>query len=291
MKLHTALSIAGTDPSGGAGIMADLKSFQSRSVYGMAVITSVVAQNTIGVQHVEHMSLESIGAQLEAVYSDIPPQAVKTGMIASKEMMELIYPYLVGYETAMARGFTLNGKAVTSQSVNRGISGHTLIPYVMDPVMITTSGHRLIAEEAVHTLMDKLIPLATVITPNRMEAEVLANMTIDTEEDVHRAAQHILRDLGPQSVVIKGGHIGDDATDYLFLRNGEQYSWSSPKIDTVHTHGTGCTYSAVITAELAKGRPLVESVATAKQYIAKAIAENPGLGHGHGPVNHMAYTN
>ena len=145
MKLHTALTIAGTDPSGGAGIMADLKSFQSRHVYGMAVVTSVVAQNTTGVHHVEHLSLESIEKQLHDVYSDILPQAVKTGMIALPEMMDLIYPYV---------------------SKN--------IPYVMDPVMIATSGDRLVSDEAVDFLKSKLIPVATVITPNRSEAEVLA---------------------------------------------------------------------------------------------------------------------
>ena len=166
MKLHTALTIAGTDPSGGAGIMADLKSFQSRHVYGMAVVTSVVAQNTTGVHHVEHLSLESIDRQLHDVYSDIEPQAVKTGMIALPEMMDLIYPY------------------VSKQ-----------IPYVMDPVMIATSGDRLVSDEAVNFLKSKLIPMATVITPNRNEAEVLADMSIDCESDITTAANRILQDL------------------------------------------------------------------------------------------------
>ena len=220
MKLHTALTIAGTDPSGGAGIMADLKSFQSRHVYGMAVVTSVVAQNTTGVHHVEHLSLESIEKQLHDVYSDILPQAVKTGMIALPEMMDLIYPYV---------------------SKN--------IPYVMDPVMIATSGDRLVSDEAVDFLKSKLIPVATVITPNRSEAEVLADMSISCESDITTAAKRILHELGPRVVIIKGGHIGDDATDYAFTKDGDVRTWTSPKYDTVHTHGTGCTFSAVITAE------------------------------------------
>jgi len=243
MKLHTALTIAGTDPSGGAGIMADLKSFQSRHVYGMAVVTSVVAQNTTGVHHVEHLSLESIDRQLHDVYSDIEPQAVKTGMIALPEMMDLIYPYV-----------------------------SKPIPYVMDPVMIATSGDRLVSDETVNFLKSKLIPTATVITPNRSEAEVLADMSIDCESDITTAANRILQDLGPQVVIIKGGHIGEDATDYAFTKDG-----------------TGCTFSAVITAELAKGRDVMDAIGIAKGYIALAIKHNPGLGNGCGPVNHMAY--
>ena len=260
MKLHTALTIAGTDPSGGAGIMADLKSFQSRHVYGMAVVTSVVAQNTTGVHHVEHLSLESIEQQLHDVYSDIEPQAVKTGMIALPEMMDLIYPY-----------------------VSNGI------PYVMDPVMIATSGDRLVSDEAVYLLKSKLIPTATVITPNRSEAEVLADMSITCESDITTAANRILQDLGPQVVIIKGGHIGEDATDYAFTKEGNVRTWTSPKYDTVHTHGTGCTFSAVITAELAKGRDVMDAIGIAKDYIALAIKYNPALGNGCGPVNHMAY--
>lgn len=260
MKLHTALTIAGTDPSGGAGIMADLKSFQSRNVYGMAVVTSVVAQNTTGVHHVEHLSLESIEKQLHDVYSDITPQAVKTGMIALPEMMDLIYPYV---------------------SKN--------IPYVMDPVMIATSGDRLVSDEAVDFLKSKLIPVATVITPNRSEAEVLADMSISCKSDITTAANRILRELGPQVVIIKGGHIGDDATDYAFTKDGDMHTWTSPKYDIVHTHGTGCTFSAVITAELAKGRDVMDAIGIAKNYIALAIKHNPALGSGCGPVNHMAY--
>ncbi len=260
MKLRTALSIAGTDPSGGAGVMADLKSFQSRHVYGMAVITSVVAQNTTGVQLVEHMPLPVIEAQLHAVYSDIPPHAIKTGMIGTAQMMDIIYPY------------------VKKSPV-----------YVMDPVMIATSGDRLVSHEAVQTLQSQLIPLATLVTPNRSEAEVLARMSIESVDDIYRAGRIIIKELGPHGVIIKGGHIGIDAVDYLFLHTGESYRWSSPKFNTKHTHGTGCTFSAVITAELAKGKSIIDAVGLAKQYITKAIELNPGLGRGSGPVNHMAY--
>ena len=189
------------------------------------------------------------------MYSDIAPQAVKIGMIALPEMMDLIYPY-----------------------VSKDI------PYVMDPVMIATSGDRLVSDEAVNFLKSKLIPTATVITPNRSEAEVLTDMAINCESD-----NRILQDLGPKVVIIKGGHIGEDATDYAFTKDGSVRTWTSPKYDTVHTHGTGCTFSAVITAELAKGRDVMDAIGIAKNYIALAIKHNPALGHGCGPVNHMAY--
>ena len=386
MKLHTALTIAGTDPSGGAGIMADLKSFQSRHVYGMAVVTSVVAQNTTGVHHVEHLSLESIDRQLHDVYSDIAPQAVKTGMIALPEMMDLIYPYVskpipyvmdpvmiatsgdrlvsdeavnflkskliptatvitpnrseaeiladmsitcesdittaanrilqdLGPQVVIIKGghigedatdyaFTKDGsirtwtspKYDTVHTHGTGCTFSAVITAelakgrdVMDPVMIATSGDRLVSDEAVNFLKSKLIPTATVITPNRSEAEVLADMSINCESDITTAANRILQDLGPQVVIIKGGHIGEDATDYAFTKDGSVRTWTSPKYDTVHTHGTGCTFSAVITAELAKGRDVMDAIGIAKDYIALAIKHNPGLGNGCGPVNHMAY--
>ncbi len=262
MKLHRALTIAGTDPTGGAGVMADLKSFQSRHVYGMAVITSVVAQNTRGVTQIAHMDLSMIEAQLQAVFTDIVPEAVKTGMLATAEMMELIGAYI-----------------------------DPKVPYVLDPVMIATSGDRLISDEAVKALQSKLIPKATLITPNRSEAEVLADMKIDTVEALHTAGLRILNELGPQAVIIKGGHIGSEATDYLFTKDtmSMRRSWTSPKYDTVHTHGTGCTFSAVITAELAKGKSLEDAITIGKEYIRLAILHNPGLGTGNGPVNHMAY--
>ncbi|MGT2924030.1 bifunctional hydroxymethylpyrimidine kinase/phosphomethylpyrimidine kinase [Streptococcus caviae] len=259
-KLAVALSIAGTDPTGGAGIMADLKSFQARGVYGMAVVTSVVAQNTTGVQQIENLSLDILEAQLDSVFSDIEPDAVKTGMLATKEMMTVIKPYLEGSKAA----------------------------YVLDPVMVATSGDVLIDEEARRHLKAELLPLAKIITPNLPEAEEIAGLKIQTAEDILKAGEIILRDFGPQAVLIKGGHLQGDATDYLFTKD-ERFHWSSPRIETVHTHGTGCTFAAVITAELAKGRTLYQAVDKAKQFVTKAIAQAPQLGHGSGPVNHMAY--
>ena len=155
--------------------------------------------------------------------------------------------------------------------------------------MIATSGDRLVADEAGDFLKSKLIPVATVITPNRSEAEVLADMSITCESDITTAAKRILHELGPRVVIIKGGHIGDDATDYAFTKDGDVRTWTSPKYNTIHTHGTGCTFSAVITAELAKGRDVMDAIGIAKDYIALAIKHNPALGHGCGPVNHMAY--
>ncbi|WP_288301163.1 bifunctional hydroxymethylpyrimidine kinase/phosphomethylpyrimidine kinase [uncultured Veillonella sp.] len=260
MKLATALTIAGTDPTGGAGIMADLKSFTARGVYGMAVVTSVVAQNTMGVRTIENISLDMLEAQLKAVYDDISPMAVKTGMLATADMMRVIKPFL-----------------------------SRATPYVMDPVMVATSGDALIDEEARHHLISELMPLATLVTPNLPEAEFLVGRKLTTEADIDKAAHEILTEMGPKAVIIKGGHIGADATDYLYVKGEERRTWTSPKFDTPHTHGTGCTFSAVIAAELAKGKSIAEAVAVGKAFITTAIKENPGLGKGHGPVNHMAY--
>ncbi|WP_298705048.1 bifunctional hydroxymethylpyrimidine kinase/phosphomethylpyrimidine kinase [uncultured Veillonella sp.] len=258
--LGIALTIAGTDPSGGAGVMADLKSFQSRQVYGMAAITSVVAQNTKGVQSIQNVDLTMLDAQLRCVYEDIAPKAVKTGMIPNVEMMRIIRNYVDGS-----------------------------IPYVMDPVMVATSGDYLIDKAARDQFKSELMPVATLVTPNLSEAEFLVGFSIESETDIAKAAQVILNEMGPKAVVIKGGHFGTMAKDYLFIRGEQVKTYESPKLDTKHTHGTGCTFSAVITAELAKGKALEEAVWIGKQFIARAIAQNPSLGHGHGPVNHMVF--
>lgn len=260
-KLNVALSIAGTDPTGGAGIMADLKSFQARGVYGMAVVTSVVAQNTLGVQAVRHMELDMIEAQLTSVFSDIQPQAIKTGMLAQVATIDLVASYLA------EKQYT----------------------YVLDPVMVATSGDRLIEETAVQALKDKLLPLATIITPNLPEAEVLTGQKLETEEEILDAGRWIQSQYGVRNVVIKGGHLSGQARDYLFLEDGDVKVFATERIDTQHTHGTGCTFAAVITAELAKGRTVEEAVAVAKRFITEAIRTAPGLGHGHGPVNHTTY--
>ena len=259
-KLNIALTIAGTDPTGGAGIMADLKTFQARGVYGMAVVTSVVAQNTLGVQYIQHLNLETIEAQLNSVFNDIAPHAIKTGMIANADMMRLIKRYIP--------------------------KNHL---YVVDPVMVATSGDKLIDDKARRNLKQEILPLATVITPNIPETEEIVNFEIITESDINKAGKFIISEVGCQSVVIKGGHLTGNATDYLFTNDGSRHIFLSERVNTRHTHGTGCTFSAVITAELAKGRDLVEAVATAKKFISTAISEAPGIGHGNGPVNHLAY--
>ncbi|HFU4229735.1 TPA: bifunctional hydroxymethylpyrimidine kinase/phosphomethylpyrimidine kinase [Streptococcus suis] len=260
-SLHVALSIAGTDPTGGAGVMADLKSFQARSVYGMAVVTSVVAQNTKGVQLIRHLDQEILEEQLKSVFQDIVPDAIKTGMLAQVETIELVASYLAEQKC----------------------------PYVLDPVMVATSGDRLIEEDAIQALKTKLLPLATIITPNLPEAEVLVGRTLKSENDIINAGRWIRKELGVKNVVIKGGHLAKVASDYLFLEDGEVRIISAARIATNHTHGTGCTYAAVITAELAKGRTVAQAVETAKRFITEAIQTAPGLGHGNGPVNHTTY--
>ncbi len=260
-SLHVALSIAGTDPTGGAGIMADLKSFQARSVYGMAVVTSVVAQNTKGVQLIRHLDQEILEEQLKSVFQDIVPDAIKTGMLAQVETIELVASYLAEQKC----------------------------PYVLDPVMVATSGDRLIEEDAIQALKIKLLPLATIITPNLPEAEVLVGRTLKSENDILNAGRWIRKELGVKNVVIKGGHLANVASDYLFLEDGEVRIISAARIATNHTHGTGCTYAAVITAELAKGRTVAQAVETAKRFITEAIQTAPELGHGNGPVNHTTY--
>ena len=260
-SLHVALSIAGTDPTGGAGIMADLKSFQARSVYGMAVVTSVVAQNTKGVQLIRHLDQEILEEQLKSVFQDIVPDAIKTGMLAQVETIELVASYLAEQKC----------------------------PYVLDPVMVATSGDRLIEEDAIQALKTKLLPLATIITPNLPEAEVLVGRTLKSENDIMNAGSWIRKELGVKNVVIKGGHLAKVASDSLFLEDGEISVISAARIATNHTHGTGCTYAAVITAELAKGLTVAQAVETAKRFITEAIQTAPELGHGNGPVNHTTY--
>ena len=259
-KLNIALTIAGTDPTGGAGIMADLKSFQARGVYGMAVVTSVVAQNTLGVQKIHNVPLDILDAQLNSVFSDITPNAIKTGMLANVEIMEVVKKYLPKD-----------------------------IAYVVDPVMVATSGDKLIDSNARNHLKNEILPLATIITPNVPEAEEIVGFKIVTEDDINKAGKFILTEVGCKSVIIKGGHLEGNAKDYLFTRNDSPHIWESERINTKHTHGTGCTFSAVITAELAKGNSLEKSVDVAKKFITTAIKNSPELGHGNGPVNHIAY--
>ncbi|MHA6251170.1 bifunctional hydroxymethylpyrimidine kinase/phosphomethylpyrimidine kinase [Oceanobacillus sp. CAU 1775] len=256
-QVPCALTIAGTDPSGGAGIHADLKTFQELRSYGMSVITSIVAQNTTGVQAISHVSLEMIEQQLESIISDMPIHAFKTGMIANQEMMQVIYNKIVNINA----------------------------PYVMDPVMVATSGDVLIENQARDFLRDKLIPLTTVITPNIPETEFLTGVKIESETEMQEAAHLLVNKYGAGAALIKGGHLKGDAIDFLY-DGVKMHSFSSPRIPTNNTHGTGCTYAAAITANLSKGQPLVEAVKNAKTFVTAAIKHSFDIGAGSGPTNH-----
>ena len=260
-RIKTALTIAGTDPTGGAGIQADLKAFQEREVYGMSVLTSAVAQNTLGVQDIHNLPQAFIDQQLKSVFSDIKPDAIKTGMIATIEMMELIADYFERYRE---------------------------IPYCLDPVMVATSGDVLMEEASQTTIKYRLLPLATVVTPNLSETEILVERKVTTIQAMKEAAIEIVHDLGAQSVVVTGGHLQGGATD-IFYDGNQIHHLTSERFDTIHTHGTGCTFSAVITAELAKGRTIFEAVQLAKAYITNGIRYSLKLGKGNGPTNHWGY--
>ncbi len=259
--VYKALTIAGSDSGGGAGIQADLKTFQELDVYGMSAITAVTAQNTLGVQGVYPMSVEAVTRQIKSIAADLPPQAVKTGMLFSSDLIQ-----------AVAKEFKQAGWE----------------KLVVDPVMIAKGGASLLQEEAVTALKEYLIPLAYVITPNIPEAEVLTEMKINSMADRKMVAIK-LNELGAKHVVIKGGHDNSEmVTDLLY--NGEQfYEFTSKRLITQHTHGTGCTFAAVITAELAKGHTVHEAITVAKEFIHAAIGEELGIGSGHGPTNHWAY--
>jgi hydroxymethylpyrimidine/phosphomethylpyrimidine kinase len=253
-----ALTIAGSDPSGGAGIQADLKTFHQFGVYGEAVITLLTVQNTVRVSRVEVMPPPLVLEQLAAVIEDIPPGAAKTGALGSAEMVE-----------AVARA-----------------AADFPFPLVVDPVMVSKHGMSLLPGTAVAAIRDMLLPRAFLVTPNVPEAEALTGITIRTMEEMRRAACR-LRELGARAVLIKGGHLEGDATDLLFDGAG-WHEFPAPRVATPHTHGTGCTYSAAITAGLALGLALPVAVGRAKRFIHEAILTNPGLGQGSGPVNHHA---
>jgi hydroxymethylpyrimidine/phosphomethylpyrimidine kinase len=253
-----ALTIAGSDPSGGAGIQADLKTFHRHNVYGEAVITLLTVQNTTRVSRVEVLDPALIIEQLRAVLEDIPPHAAKTGALGNAASVE----------------------AIASEAA------HFDFPLVVDPVMISKHGTPLMTEDARDALCRLLLPRAFLLTPNTHEAAALAGIEVETVEDMHRAAERLIQ-MGCRSVLVKGGHLSGDATDVL-LADGEFHELPALRIDTRHTHGTGCTYSAAITAELAKGKPLLEACRRAKAFITRAIIASPGLGSGSGPVNHNA---
>jgi hydroxymethylpyrimidine/phosphomethylpyrimidine kinase len=251
-----ALTIAGSDPSGGAGIQADLKTFQQFGVYGEAVLTLLTVQNTTRVERVECLAPEFILAQLRAVLEDIPPAAAKTGALGNLAIVEAI----------------------------AGAAAQFTFPLVVDPVMLSKHGAPLVSEDARQAITQKLLPLAALITPNLPEAAELTGVCIHDTATMRDAAQR-LRRMGARSILIKGGHLEGAACDVL-LDGDEWYEFPAPRIHTVHTHGTGCVYSAAITAEIAAGAAIPNAVARAKTFVWEAIRTNPGLGRGSGPINH-----
>jgi hydroxymethylpyrimidine/phosphomethylpyrimidine kinase len=259
--MRVALTIAGSDSGGGAGIQADLKTFQRFEVFGTSAITAVTAQNTRGVSMWEAVSPALLRAQIDAVATDLHPAAVKTGML---------------------------GKADIVSVVAAAIREHEFPNYVLDPVMVATSGDILLDTDAIDVIRDSLLPLASLITPNLHEAAILAGEKISDEDDMARVAEKLVREMGARAALVKGGHLvsGDRVLDVLY--DGDIRVFRGKRVDTTSTHGTGCTLSAAITAELAKGESLHAAVRRAIDYVQLAIASAPGLGEGHGPLNHFA---
>lgn len=257
IDMNTALTIAGSDSCGGAGIQADIKTMTTNGVYAMSAITALTAQNTTGVSDIYEVSSEFLEAQIKAVFEDIRPDAVKIGMVSSVELIRTIADNLKKYE---------------AENI------------VLDPVMVATSGAKLINDDAVEALKKYLIPLATVITPNIPEAEVLAEMKISTEAEMIKAAELIRTKFGC-AVLLKGGHSINDANDLLCTKDKNKWFYGK-RINNPNTHGTGCTLSSAIASNLAKGKKLEESVENAKKYISRALADMLDLGKGSGPMNH-----
>jgi hydroxymethylpyrimidine/phosphomethylpyrimidine kinase len=253
-----AMTIAGSDSGGGAGIQADLKTFAAHGVYGTSAITAVTAQSTVGVIDIHPVPTAIIAAQIDAVMGDIGADAAKTGMLATAEVIE---------------------------TVAAKIREHRIENWVCDPVMVAKSGDRLLEESAVEALKSLLLPLARVVTPNIPEAETMANMTIGERNDVREAARKIAA-LGPEVVVVKGGHLEGAAVDLVF--DGEKFEeMTAERVATENTHGTGCTFSAAIAANLAKGLEPIDAIREAKSYITSALRASYAVGKGHSPVNHF----
>lgn len=258
--MHIALTIAGSDSSGGAGIQADLKSFAAQGVFGASVLTALTAQNTLGVQSVHQVPPEFIAAQIDAVCEDMNVHGAKTGMLASDEIVHTV--------------------ALKVQQWNLG-------NLVVDPVMVAKSGSVLLAADAIHALREELLPLALVVTPNIPEAGVLCERRLDAESETDlKAAAREIFNMGSRYVLLKGGHRQGDATDILF--DGKNFEmFTAPRIETKHTHGTGCTLSAAIAAQLALGKSVPDAVKIAKTYLTAAINQAPRIGNGHGPLQHF----
>lgn len=255
--MKTALTIAGSDTIGGAGIQADIKTMTCNGVYAMSAITSLTAQNTMGVSDIFDVPAEFLAKELDSIFTDIYPDAIKIGMVSSVDLIKTIAEKLKFY---MASNI------------------------VVDPVMVATSGAKLISDEAIITLKEELLPIATLVTPNIPEAEVLSGITIKTKEDMELAAKKIQQSFST-AVLIKGGHIINDANDLLYDHNTCKW-FHGKRINNPNTHGTGCTLSSAICSNLAKGYSLDQSVYNAKEYISNALAAMLDLGHGSGPMNH-----
>lgn len=255
--IKKVLTIAGSDCSGGAGIQADIKTITAHKMYAMSAITALTAQNTTGVYDVMEASPEFVGEQLDCIFKDIRPDAVKIGMVSNSKIIEVIVEKLKEYEATNI---------------------------VVDPVMVSTSGSKLLSEEAMETLINKLLPLGTVITPNIPEAEQLCDFKIKNQEDMVRAANCISKMLGG-AILIKGGHLTETADDLLYVDNKE-YWYKVKRVDNENTHGTGCTLSSAIACNLAAGYDLNDSIRNAKEYITGALKTNLNLGQGSGPLDH-----
>ena len=257
--MKIALTIAGSDSGGGAGIQADLKTFHQFGVFGTSVITAVTAQNTVGVRAWEPVSVDLVTRQLEALAADVPPQGVKSGMLGAAAVVEAV------------------AAVMTRQRFPN---------YVLDPVMVATSGDRLLERDAERLIVRHLLPLATLVTPNLDEATVLIGDAVRTADEMERAGHALLR-LGAKAALVTGGHLtGPEVVDVLVADGGAR-RYTHPRLETTSTHGTGCTLSAAVTAGLALGRPLERAVTDALDFVHRAIAAAPGLGAGHGPLNHF----
>jgi len=260
--MKQVLTVAGSDSGGGAGIQADLKTFHANGTFGMSVITSVTAQNTQAVVEAFDLPVKIVVSQIEAVFDDFEVSAVKTGMLSSSDIVE---------------------------AVADSLRERAIINLVVDPVMVSKSGFSLLKEEAVECLKDKLLPLCRVLTPNIPEAELLTGRKVESVEDAKAAGKEIL-EMGPEAVLVKGGHLEDrrQSIDVLVEKEGETF-FEAERIETGNTHGTGCTYSAAIAAHLGLGKSLKNAVGSAKEYVTKAILHSLSIGHGHGPTNHFFF--
>ncbi len=257
--MPVTLTIAGSDSGGGAGIQADLKTFAALGVYGASVITAITAQNTLGVRAIHEVPAEVVAAQIDAVLDDIGADAAKTGMLSSAAVVDVVAERL---------------------------RAHRVTRLVVDPIMVAKSGDRLLREDAVAALRERLLPLAAVVTPNAPEASVLAGLEVVNEATAREAARRI-HALGPGLVIVKGGHFGGERSDDVAYDGTSFEVLPAPRIETPHTHGTGCTFSAAIAAELARGRSPLDAARAAKVFLHGAIEHTEPLGAGHGPVNHL----